>query len=83
MLSALPAKESAHGYELGHAFERISGSAYPSPNIGQIYGTLGRLEKYVLVQGQNVTRSDRPDERVYGLAPAGREWLERWQEALT
>lgn len=43
VLLALLAKESAHGYELKQALEQTFGSAYPSPNIGQIYVT--RLER--------------------------------------
>ena len=35
----------AHGYELKQALEKLLGAAYPQPNVGQIYVTLGRLEK--------------------------------------
>jgi DNA-binding PadR family transcriptional regulator len=44
-LLALLAKEPAHGYELKLALEQTFGDAYPSPNIGQIYVTLKRLER--------------------------------------
>ena len=44
-LLALLAKGPAHGYELKQALEKLFGAAYPQPNIGQIYVTLGRLEK--------------------------------------
>lgn len=78
MLLALLAKESAHGYELKQALEQTFGSAYPSPNIGQIYVTLGRLEKDGLVRGQDVAQTNRPNKRVYELTPAGREALSDW-----
>lgn len=78
VLLALLAKESAHGYELKQALEQIFGGAYPSPNIGQIYVTLGRLEKDGLVRGQDVEQTSRPNKKVYELTPAGREALAAW-----
>jgi DNA-binding PadR family transcriptional regulator len=81
VLLALLAKESAHGYELKQALEQTFGSAYPSPNIGQIYVTLGRLEKDGLVRGEDVTQSSRPKKRVYDLTPAGREAVVEWLDA--
>jgi DNA-binding PadR family transcriptional regulator len=83
ILLALLAKESAHGYELKQLLEQTFGSAYPSPNIGQIYVTLGRLEKDGLVRGQDVTQSNRPNKRVYDLTPAGREAVAEWLDAPT
>ena len=80
LLLALLAKESAHGYELKQALEQTFGSAYPSPNIGQIYVTLGRLEKDGLVRGEDVAQSNRPNKRVYELTPAGREAVASWVE---
>ena len=49
-LLALLAKEPAHGYELKLALEQTFGQAYASPNIGQIYVTLKRLEQDGLVE---------------------------------
>jgi DNA-binding PadR family transcriptional regulator len=80
VLLALLAKEPAHGYELKQALEQTFGSAYPSPNIGQIYVTLGRLEKDGLVRSQDVRQTSRPNKRVYELTPAGREALAAWVE---
>lgn len=77
-LLALLAKEPAHGYELKQALEQIFGSAYPSPNIGQIYVTLGRLEKDGLVRAVDVEQSNRPNKKVYYLTAAGREILDTW-----
>ena len=79
-LLALLAKEPAHGYELKLALEQIFGQAYPSPNIGQIYVTLKRLEQDGLVRSQDVEQATRPNKRVYELTPAGREALRSWVE---
>ena len=79
-LLALLAKEPAHGYELKARLEQTFGDAYPSPNIGQVYVTLQRLERSGLVRGQDVVQSDRPNKRVYELTPAGQEALATWAE---
>jgi DNA-binding PadR family transcriptional regulator len=80
-LLALLAKEPAHGYELKCQLEQIFGEAYPSPNIGQIYLTLQRLERAGLVRSQDVVQSARPNKRVYELTAAGHEALAAWVEA--
>ncbi|MCQ4041408.1 PadR family transcriptional regulator [Streptantibioticus rubrisoli] len=77
-LLALLAKEPAHGYELKQALEQTFGAAYPQPNIGQIYVTLGRLEKNGLIKGQDIDQSNRPNKRVYEITDAGREELAAW-----
>ena len=82
-LLALLAKEPAHGYELKLALEQTFGQAYPSPNIGQIYVTLKRLEQDGLVRSQDVEQNSRPNKRVYELTPAGREELVAWVEEPT
>lgn len=80
-LLALLAKEPAHGYELKSRLEEILGAAYPTPNIGQIYLTLQRLERAGLVRSQDVVQSDRPNKRVYEVTPSGREAVDAWLEA--
>src|SRR5260370_17688505 len=82
-LLALLAKEPAHGYELKSQLERIFGEAYPSPNIGQIYLTLQRLEKAGLVRGKDVVQAGRPNKRTYELTPSGREAVDRWRAGPT
>ncbi|MBB6472226.1 PadR family transcriptional regulator [Sphaerisporangium rubeum] len=82
-LLALLAKEPAHGYELKQALEQIFGNAYPSPNIGQIYVTLGRLEKDGLVRGVDVEQSNRPNKKVYYCTAEGREALDEWVDSPT
>jgi DNA-binding PadR family transcriptional regulator len=63
-LVALLAKEPAHGYELKARLEKVFGEAYPSPNIGQIYVTLQRLERDGLVRSEDVVQTTRPNKRV-------------------
>jgi len=77
-LLALLAKEPAHGYELKLALEQTFGTAYPSPNIGQIYVTLKRLEADGLVRSEDVAQDSRPNKKVYELTPAGREVVAEW-----
>jgi DNA-binding PadR family transcriptional regulator len=77
-LLALLAKEPAHGYELKLALEQTFGAAYPSPNIGQVYVTLKRLEADGLVRGQDVAQDSRPNKKVYELTEAGREAVAAW-----
>ena len=79
-LLALLAKEPAHGYELKIALEQTFGAAYPSPNIGQIYVTLKRLEADGLVRSQDVAQTTRPNKRVYELTEAGRDAVAAWVE---
>jgi DNA-binding PadR family transcriptional regulator len=80
-LLALLAKEPAHGYELKTRLEQMFGDAYPSPNIGQVYLTLQRLEKAGLVGSQDVAQAARPNKRVYELTPAGREAVAEWLDS--
>jgi DNA-binding PadR family transcriptional regulator len=77
-LLALLAKEPAHGYELKLALEQTFGAAYPSPNIGQIYVTLKRLEADGLVRSEDVAQDSRPNKKVYELTPAGRDAVAEW-----
>jgi DNA-binding PadR family transcriptional regulator len=79
-LLALLAKEPAHGYELKARLEKVFGEAYPSPNIGQIYVTLQRLERDGLVCSQDVVQTTRPNKRVYELTDAGREAVLTWMD---
>jgi DNA-binding PadR family transcriptional regulator len=82
-LLALLAAGPAHGYELKQALEKLLGAAYPQPNVGQIYVTLGRLEKSGLIEGEDVTQSTRPNKRIYRLTEAGREAVLAWFEEPT
>ncbi|MFF5408302.1 PadR family transcriptional regulator [Streptomyces misionensis] len=82
-LLALLAHGPAHGYELKRDLEQLLGAAYPQPNIGQIYVTLGRLEKSGLIEGEEVEQSSRPNKKIYQLTDAGQEALQAWFEATS
>ncbi|MGW2634738.1 PadR family transcriptional regulator [Streptomyces chattanoogensis] len=82
-LLALLVDAPAHGYELKQALENLLGSAYPQPNVGQIYVTLSRLEKAGLIEGEDVEQSDRPNKRIYRITAAGREAVDAWFEEST
>jgi DNA-binding PadR family transcriptional regulator len=79
-LLALLAGGPAHGYELKQDLEQLLGAAYPQPNVGQIYVTLGRLEKSGLIEGEEIAQSSRPNKKIYRLTAAGREALHAWFE---
>ncbi|MFD8015687.1 PadR family transcriptional regulator [Streptomyces sp. NPDC058955] len=82
-LLALLTRGPAHGYELKQGLEQLLGSAYPQPNVGQIYVTLGRLEKSGLIEGEDVEQTGRPNKRIYRLTEAGREAAAAWFEEPT
>jgi len=63
-----------HGYQLRSEFESNTGSTWPL-NVGQVYTTLGRLERDGLVQAQGGT--DEP-QRVYTITQAGRAEVHGW-----
>ncbi|MFK0159985.1 PadR family transcriptional regulator [Streptomyces sp. NPDC090493] len=77
-LLALLARGPAHGYELKQDLEQLLGSAYPQPNVGQIYVTLGRLEKQGLIEGEDIEQSSRPNKKVYRLTASGQAELLAW-----
>ncbi len=77
-LLALLAQSPAHGYDLKGRLEGEFGAAWPAVNIGQVYATLGRLERDGLVRNEAVAQESRPEKKVYELTADGREELARW-----
>jgi DNA-binding PadR family transcriptional regulator len=82
-LLALLANGPAHGYELKQALEQRFGSVLPPLNAGQIYTTLGRLERDGFVDDDAVAQNGRPNKRVYRLTEAGRSELAGWVRDAT
>ncbi|MEV6785947.1 PadR family transcriptional regulator [Streptomyces sp. NPDC051098] len=82
-LLALLTRGPAHGYELKQDLEKLLGAAHPQPNVGQIYVTLGRLEKAGLIAGEDVEQAGRPNKRTYRLTDAGHEAVLAWFEETT
>jgi DNA-binding PadR family transcriptional regulator len=80
LVLALLSGARTHGYELKQSWEQEFGDLLPALNAGQIYVTLGRLERDGLVVGHSVPDDSR-GKRVYELTDAGREALSAWIEA--
>lgn len=81
---ALLAKEPSHGYELRTRLQDALGPLGDAMNAGQIYVTLGRLEKAGLVTVQPVAgQADRPDRKVYALTADGQQRVADWMTEVT
>jgi DNA-binding PadR family transcriptional regulator len=76
-LLSLLAQRPRHGYELKNDFETALGGTW-KVNFGQVYTTLGRLERDGMVQCQTIPQTDRPDKKVYSITATGRTELEEW-----
>jgi DNA-binding PadR family transcriptional regulator len=76
---ALLAKEPSHGYELRARLIEALGPLGEALNAGQIYVTLGRLEKSGLVVSDRLNESsDRPERKVYALSASGQQRVSEW-----
>jgi DNA-binding PadR family transcriptional regulator len=64
-----------YGYRLKTEFEAATGDVWPL-NVGQVYTTLGRLERDGLV----TVDADADGQKVYGITEAGQGELRRWFE---
>jgi len=80
VLLALLAGQSSHGYQLRARLAMALGPLADALNEGQVYVTLGRLEKSGLVSSRRDAQAARPDRKVYALTPAGRARVEEWLE---
>ena len=78
VLLALLAKERSHGYQLRARLQLALGPLADALNAGQVYVTLGRLEKAGLVTSERVGQADRPDRKVYELTSEGRARVTEW-----
>ena len=66
-----------HGYELRRSFdERLAGSR--PLRSGQVYSTLGRLERDGRVDEVGGEQGPGPERRLYAITKAGIAELERW-----
>jgi len=75
---SLLAQAPTHGYDLLLSYEQLFSTALPPLNAGQIYTTLGRLERDGLVRKSEVEQSGKPDKNVYELTSEGRQALLEW-----
>jgi DNA-binding PadR family transcriptional regulator len=70
-----------HGYDLKHAHDERLPQAKPLA-FGQVYATLGRLERDGYVEQVGQDRDSGPDRTSYSLTTAGREHLDGWLSAV-
>lgn len=75
---ALLAKGPSYGYELRQRLQAALGPMGSAFNAGQVYVTLGRLERAGLVESAEVGQAHRPDRRVYELTAVGHERVAAW-----
>ena len=81
---AMLAKEPSHGYELRARLHDALGPAGEAMNAGQIYVTLGRLEKAGLVTCEREPgEKDKPDRKVYSLTAEGQQRVADWLTSVT
>jgi len=73
-LLALLDRQPMYGYLLRNEFEATTGSTWPL-NVGQVYTTLGRLERDGLVEAVS---GDGEAQRSYAITSQGREEVRRW-----
>lgn len=81
VLLGLLAGGPRHGYELKRAHDDRLPQARPLA-FGQVYATLGRLERDGLVAAAGRDRDGGPDRTPYQLTPAGRTTLDEWLAAI-
>jgi DNA-binding PadR family transcriptional regulator len=70
-----------HGYELKRAYDHNLPSAKPLA-FGQVYSTLGRLERDGLVERAGQDRDGGPDRVAYALTELGQRTLDEWLDAV-
>jgi DNA-binding PadR family transcriptional regulator len=78
---AMLAKEPSQGYQLRARMNDALGPLGEALNAGQVYVTLGRLEKAGLVAVEETPESTGPadrDRKVYVLTAAGQQRVAEW-----
>lgn len=81
VLLALLAAGPQHGYDLKKAHDQRFPRARPIA-FGQVYGTLGRLERDGLVEKRGQSREGGPDRTEFAVTEAGREKLRAWMTEI-
>jgi DNA-binding PadR family transcriptional regulator len=74
---AMLAKEPSQGFQLRARLDGALGPLGEAINDGQVYVTLGRLEKAGLIT-RRVAGAPSADRKVYELTPAGHERVTQW-----
>jgi DNA-binding PadR family transcriptional regulator len=79
IMLAMLSKEASHGYQLRARLQTALGPLADGLSAGQIYVTLGRLEKAGLVSSERSSGvAQRPDRRVYDVTVQGRARVAEW-----
>jgi DNA-binding PadR family transcriptional regulator len=76
-LLGLLEQEPSHGYELKRAYDERFGTDRGLP-FGQVYATLGRLERDGQVKVAGVEPGGGPERKRYAITASGIERLEAW-----
>lgn len=69
--------EPSHGYELKRAYDQRFGGDKPLP-FGQVYATLGRLQRDGRVEVQGTEPGSGPERKRYAITKEGVTALEQW-----
>jgi DNA-binding PadR family transcriptional regulator len=84
VLLAMLAKEPSYGYELHARLNDALGALGEVISEGQIYVTLGRLEKAGLVAAERAPEpQERAERKMYSLTPAGQLRVTEWLAELS
>jgi DNA-binding PadR family transcriptional regulator len=75
---AMLAKEPSQGYQLRARMNDALGPLGEALNAGQIYVTLGRLEKAALITLEEAAGPADAERKVYALTAAGQERVVEW-----
>jgi DNA-binding PadR family transcriptional regulator len=70
-----------HGYDLKRAHDERLPQAKPLA-FGQVYSTLGRLERDGYVEQSGQDRDGGPDRTAYTITDLGREHLDAWLSSI-
>jgi DNA-binding PadR family transcriptional regulator len=76
-LLAILEEGPTYGFHLKNEFERRTGGIWDL-NVGQVYTTLGRLQRDGLVASESTEGSDV--QKMYGITKEGRQQLRAWFE---
>jgi DNA-binding PadR family transcriptional regulator len=74
---ALVVRGPRHGYEIKRAHDEWFPESKPLP-FGQVYATLGRLERDGLMEAVDTRAEHGPERTLYALTPGGRRRMEEW-----
>ena len=80
-LLGLLEREPSHGYDLKRDYDTYFGRGKPL-SFGQVYATLGRLERDGLVTEAGQERDGGPDRTAYEITDDGRRHLDAWLTAV-